>query len=179
MSKPLLKHAPPDFDDGTRVEDQFRRVAFNWVMSTKRLIEMSNSLGSTKVAHPALVDIEHGSELLGMLDKLFIPVSNKVSVSAPVSITASSVKSSVAAAVERLTHPLLMVSLDDAGGVKSVKVAKLDLSAPVRAKGGKMLWAESDCPACPSKAHERCRAADGTFKEKPHEERKSAPSNED
>lgn len=48
-----------------------------------------------------------------------------------------------------------------------------DLSAPVQPRNGKMLWAGVDCPACPSKASQRCQKDDGGFVEKPHKERKT------
>ena len=174
VAKPLLRAAPAEHDDGSRVEDQFRRAAFNWAMSTKRLVESAGALGSTRVAHAALADIEYASE---MLNKLFIPRSNRI-VGEPAKVTADDVRASVAGVTERILAPVLDVPEDTQAPVKIVVSRTLDLSAPVHAKGGKMLWAEADCTACPSKAHERCRNADGTFREKPHEERKSTPGNE-
>jgi hypothetical protein len=47
-----------------------------------------------------------------------------------------------------------------------------NLHAPVRSKGGKMLWADIDCPACPAKASQRCQKAGGEPIEKPHDPRK-------
>lgn len=49
----------------------------------------------------------------------------------------------------------------------------VDLSAPVHARNGKMLWANIDCPSCPSKASQRCQKPDGGFVEKPHTAREN------
>jgi len=143
-------------------------------MSTKRLVEAAGTLGNTKVAHAALADIEYASE---MLNKLFIPLSNKV-VGEPIRVTADDVRASVSGVAARIVTPAVVVCGVNETQDQTTYSRKLDLSAPVHAKGGKMLWAEADCPACPSKAHERCRQADGTFREKPHEERKNTPGNE-
>lgn len=149
-------------DDGVNAEDLFRRAAFSWAMSTKKLVESSVALGAnTKIAYAALVDIEYARDLL---DKLFVPTSAKVPAAfteRASTITAKSVKKSVTDLADRV------VTLTEPQVHRGV-----DLSAPVHSKNGKMLWADVDCPVCPSKAHQRCRRDDGAFMEKPHPPRK-------
>lgn len=57
--------------------------------------------------------------------------------------------------------------------VAGSKKAKLDLTAPVYAKGGKALWAGRACPDCKSGANKRCVNSYGSPIEKPHAARKN------
>jgi len=91
-------------DDGGKVEDLFRRAAFNWVQSTKRLVESSAALGpKTRVAYAALADIEHARDLL---KDLFMPVASKTPAAFADQvnpITASDVRSAVSDVAKRIT----------------------------------------------------------------------------
>ena len=255
MSTKLDSAAPPEHDDGTRVIDVFRRAAFNWALSTKKLVEASSALGvNQRVAHTALKDIEHAKK---MLTELFVPSPMKGESPA---VTAAEVKSAVAGVssrikamrAEELAHPPIVlqpneefwknrwekvvtsisvhsesecegcpdckrlaaertiefteldkvaipeqlhheaaakgrhehtrdcehnseeqwaayhVAMTAEAPKAKTKKKPLDLSAPVQSKDGKMRWASIDCPGCPSKATERCRKPDGSFREKPH-----------
>lgn len=159
-------------DDGARVEDSFRRAAFSWAVSTKRLVESSAGLTpKTRVAYAALVDIEYARSLL---DDLFIPETAKVPAGVTdvaSKVTAKSIQESVQGLATRIvTTPLHVVP--DPAPVKPQAHRGADMSAPVYPKDGKMMWAGFDCPGCPSKAAQRCQKEDGTFIEKPHAARK-------
>jgi hypothetical protein len=170
-------------DDGViRTEDSFRRAAFVFAGAAKRLAESSAKLGpTTKVAHPALVDIQHARDLL---DSLFLPGASKVPADAdrPNNLTAEAVKGSVSDLATRIqSHvddivgapPIVRFRFDGGAEDNKPQVHRgVDLNAPVHPKNGKMLWAGVDCPVCPSKATQRCRKDDGTFIEKPHPPRK-------
>lgn len=95
-------------EDGGRADDVFRRAAFNWAQSTKRLVESSTAIGmNTRVAYSALADIRHAKE---MLDSLFIPRAAKVPANfadQASDITAADVKSTVVSLARRVaTAPL-------------------------------------------------------------------------
>jgi hypothetical protein len=189
-----------DTDDGAgRPEDAFRRATFHWAQSTKKMVDMAAALGpNTRVAHAALADVEYAR---GLLDSLYLPPTVKTPAAyadgrGPV--TAAEVHTSVSNLATRIgTMPCcdngahnsaLQAHVDDIVGappiVRHHQVRKtpfnarverrgVDLSAPVYSSGGKMLWAGVDCPACPSKASQRCQKDDGGFIEKPHKERKA------
>ena len=174
----LLSKVSSENDEGIRSEDYFRRAAFDWARYTKRLVEASAGLGAnSKVAHAALVDIEHART---MLDKLFMPSAMKTPAGLDGEtnkLTAEEVRQSVSDLSMRiLTTPTVVPAAEvrktpfnSSVGSKARQVT--DLSAPVYPKGDKMLWAGVDCPSCPSKATERCRREDGVFMEKPHVQR--------
>lgn len=151
-----------------RPEDEFRRAAFVFASSTKRLVESSTSLGpNTKVAHAALVDIQRARDLLGNLS---VPVAKIPAAIADElnGLTAAGVQETVADLAKRIE-----TYLDEApGGEAKQSHRGADLGVPVHPKNGKMLWAGVDCPACPSRATQRCRKDDGAFIEKPHQPRK-------
>lgn len=159
-----------EYDDGVG-PDSFRRAAFNWAVSTKRLVESSTGLTpNTKVPGAALADIEHARVLLG---SLFIPVVS----TAPAAfadkihgLTAKTIQDSVSDLATRISTSLVVP-----GGVKPEPGSHrgADLSTPVWPKNGKMLWAGMDCPVCPSKAGQRCQKDEGVLIEKPHQPRKS------
>lgn len=157
-------------DDGARVEDSFRRAAFNWAIATKRLAESSAALGvNTRVPYAALVDIEYARD---NLDGLFIPKVAKVpagSTEKPTNITAESVRNCVSGLATRM----VTLPVGESSKPKAKVHHSTDLSAPVHSKNGKMLWADVHCPACPSMANQRCQRDDGAFLEKPHPQRKS------
>lgn len=164
-------------DDGIRVEDSFRRAAFSWAVSTKRLVESSAGITPrTRVAYAALVDIEYARDLL---DTLFIPSASKVPAGVTdraTTVTVDSVKESVSGLAKRIaTTPIYLVP--DPKTVKAKEGKQVhrgsDMSLPVYPKNGKMMWAGFDCPQCPSKATQRCQKDDGEFMEKPHTPRKN------
>lgn len=145
----------------------FRRAAFGWAQSTKKLVESSAALGlNTKVAHAALEDIEYARDLL---DGLFMPKASKVpatSTERQNSLTAKEVQACVSDLVARV------VTVSACAADKPKVRRGVDLSAPVYPREGKTLWAGIDCSVCPSKATKRCQNKDGTFREKPHPQRK-------
>lgn len=164
-----LHSATLEQDEGIRPEDLFRRAAFGWVQSTKKLIESSALIGpNTQVAHAALADIELGKELL---DKFFIPPKLKGVPSAGKDEFSSveEIRDTIADAAAHLVS------------VSKFRHPVADLSAPVWPKNGKMLWAGTDCPVCPSVAGERCQkdeTAFGKYIEKPHPQRKAQAARE-
>lgn len=173
---PEHKNAVLD-EDGLRKEEVFRRATFNWAISTKKLVEASAGLGnSTKVTRAALADVEYARDLL---DGLFLPSTVRGTAASSAQedkamINASEVRKSVSDFINRISSQGLIV-LPPQLDIKIVDSRRgIDLSAPVHSKNGKMLWADNDCPACPSKAHERCRRPDGGFIEKPHKQRLAA-----
>jgi len=186
-----------EHDDGVgNPEDAFRRATFNWALSTKKMVELSNALGKNpRVARAALADIEYARE---MLDKLYVPVTTKTPAAFADGrslITAPEVQESVSGLAARI----IALPLSRAGDSECVRLCDhevsgrhsarcqagetfaskpaqsrraADLSASVHPKNGKMLWAGIDCPVCPSVATQRCRKDDGVFIEKPHAPRK-------
>lgn len=167
LSQPNNATAHERDDDGVRAEDSFRRAAFLFARAAEKLAASSTILGpNTKVAHSALVDIKHARDIL---DKLFMPAALKASPAFADTFdnfTADVVRKSVSSLAKRIE-----ATTDEVRTIKYNRGA--DLSAPVRPKQGKMLWAGVDCPVCPSIAGQRCRKEDGTFSEKPHPQRKS------
>lgn len=170
-----------EHDDGARAQDLFRRAAFNWALSTKKLAEASAVLTPTqRVAPTALADIRWAKDLLG---GLFMPEPTS---GIGYTITTKEIVQETAALLRRAAVPPLVpmqVAKETAADVyleaaaeevreqwarKKKSKAPLDLSAPVHSKDGKMLWADINCSDCPSKATERCRKEDGGFREKPH-----------
>lgn len=130
-------------------------------------------MGKNKpVALSALADIEYARDLL---DTLCIPSTVKSVVDKPL-ITADEVKESVSNLIARVVAmPVHQVRKTpfNARVERSQNHRGADLSAPVEAKNGRMLWAGVDCPTCPSKASQRCQKDDGGFVEKPHPARKT------
>ncbi|HEY6021173.1 MAG TPA: hypothetical protein VIY48_15090 [Candidatus Paceibacterota bacterium] len=102
MIEQLQKTAPEE--ESLRAEDSFRRAAFNWALSTKRLVESSNGLGAnTKVAYAALVDIEYARDLL---DKLFVPpVAKALTLENKDCVTKEEVQKSVSGLASRIVTP--------------------------------------------------------------------------
>jgi hypothetical protein len=163
----------------------FRRAAFRWAQSTKLLVESSTALGpNTKVAHAALEDIEYAKDLLGAM---FMPKASKIPAAyadRPTELTVAEVQDSVGGLAARIVtmrpnevrKTPFNARVEPAPRPKVVDQPRthrgVDLSAPVISKGGKMLWATIDCPACPSKATQRCQKDGGVFIEKPHTQRK-------
>jgi len=152
-------------DDGVgRIEDAFRKATFDWVRTTKKMVDVASCLGkNTRVAQAALADVEHARD---MLDSLYLPLGTKSPAAASdgkAQITVAEVQESVS----RLAHRLMVLPPE-----MDVQIIAPRWSEPVHPNNGKMQWAGVDCPKCPSKASQRCQKDDGGFVEKPHKERK-------
>lgn len=210
MSSTSHNSATLDRDDGVRVEDLFRRAAFDFARTTARLVESSRALGrNTKVPYSALVDIEHARDLIS---GLIMPSVSKVPAAFAdrenTILTTGDIRdcvSDLAGKVRTATAPpcphdlvqehvhdnilhsppivrtplprdVALARLDEAPlpPKKRSKVRHtMDLNLPVRSRNGKMLWADIDCPDCPSVATKRCQKDDGSPIEKPHPSRKT------
>lgn len=172
-----LDAAVLEHDDGARAQDLFRRAAFNWALSTKKLAEASAALTPTqKVAPTALADIRWAKDLLG---GLFMPESVRgvdytITTNDIVRETAALLRRAAVPPMPAIPHQLVadiepetITMINHAPRKRNAK-APVNLSAPVYSKGDKMRWADFNCPDCPSQATERCRKEDGGFREKPH-----------